>query len=175
MVEDRIVALKTNWTAEKIRVMTWFDRADEETRNILLEALPRLHAAMRELKPENMVRYDDELAKTVSCIPTVDTGTNDAAVCKPESSKRVIEFFSHFCTLPAADLRRDCKVKVIIHECSHYIDTFDSLDNMYGTGKGLEIWTKGHSDKAVRNADNIACYVAHFDGIDLGTDASFYA
>ena len=170
MIDDRYIALARYWTGEQERVKTWFGKADDETRQVLLRGLPKLKTAMLELRTENMIRYDDEKGKTLTCTPVTDSGLNDASVCKPDSSKRLIYFYSHFCTLPAADLKTICKLKVIIHECSHYVDTFDSLDNAYGYASGLKYYAMRKPEEALANADSIACYIAHFEDGDLGSD-----
>ncbi|WP_244306524.1 M35 family metallo-endopeptidase [Paraburkholderia lacunae] len=69
----------------------------------------------------------------------------------------------HFCTLPDAELWQACRMKVLIHECTHFTDTFNSDDVMYGQGTGMKYWAPSDPDGAIRNADSIACYVAHFD------------
>ena len=81
-------------------------------------------------------------------------------VCKPDSAKRVIAVYEEFCTIPDINISKGSKLKTLIHECTHYVDTFDSLDVMYGTGTGISIWAKMHSDQTSRNADNITCYIA---------------
>ncbi|WP_061125622.1 M35 family metallo-endopeptidase [Caballeronia catudaia] len=174
MIDDRIIALATVWVREKERVQTWFGKSDEGTRKTLLEGLPRLQSVLRELTPENMIRYDDELGKSLSCVPVADMGSNDAAVCKPDSQKRIIQFYSHFCTLPSADLHTNCKLKVLLHECTHYVDAFDSLDNAYGWASGLKYWARAHSEESLNNADSIACYIAHFEGLDLDPDGRLW-
>jgi hypothetical protein len=108
LIDDRIIAIATMWPREQERIRTWLGKADDEIRQTLIHGLPRLQAVLRELKPENLVRYDDELGKTLSCVPVADSGMNDASVCKPDSAKRIIQFYSHFCTLPDVELRRDC-------------------------------------------------------------------
>lgn len=46
---------------------------------------------------------------------------------------------------------------------SEATDTFNSDDVMYGQGIGMKYWAPSDPDGAIRNADSIACYVAHFD------------
>ncbi|NHB05303.1 hypothetical protein GWK53_02130 [Burkholderia cepacia] len=53
--------------------------------------------------------------------------------------------------------------KVLIHECTHYVDTFDSNDEIYGFGTGLKYWARDHRDLAINNADSLACYISFFD------------
>ena len=67
------------------------------------------------------------------------------------------------CALPPVAVSTNCQLKVIIHECTHYIDTFNSDDVMYGFGTGVGYWAQNDPEGASRNADSIACYVAHFE------------
>ncbi|WP_250500963.1 M35 family metallo-endopeptidase [Caballeronia sp. GAWG1-5s-s] len=169
-IDERCVSLTRNWSKEKERVYTWFGQTDEGLRRALIAGLPRLKAAMLELTPGKILRYDDERAKTMSCVPVTDNGNNDASVCKPDSSKRIICLYSHFCTTAAARLDGENKLKNLIHECTHFTDTFDSVDTAYGYGHALQIWGKMNPTKTANNADTIACYITYAEGVDLGTD-----
>ncbi|WP_269765245.1 M35 family metallo-endopeptidase [Burkholderia ubonensis] len=95
-----------------------------------------------------------------------DSGNNHAAVCKPDSEKRVIAIYSKFCTDSDGELYHASKVKVLIHECTHYIDKFDSEDIRYGdTELGMKLFAMSNPDEAIRNADSITGYIATFDRI----------
>ena len=164
LVKDRIAALSKWDSKEKERVIYYFGRADEEVRSTLTRGLPRLLSALQELVPEKIVRWDDALNKNLSCAATVDTGNNRASVCKPDSQKRIVAIYSSFCTDPNGHLWTASKVKTLIHECTHYTDTFDSVDHMYAdTDSGMHIFALGNKDIAIHNADSIAGYIATFD------------
>jgi hypothetical protein len=167
LISDRIIALSTMWPSEQKRMQQWLGRSDLESKAILQAGLLRLSTVMKELKPENLMRYDDERQRTLSCVPAVDDGSTDASVCKPDSAKRIIAFYPHICTEFHAKLSSPCKLKALIHECTHFTDVFDSEDTMYGNGRGLEIWTRNNEEKAFNNADSIAHYIAHFEGVDF--------
>jgi len=47
----------------------------------------------------------------------------------------------------------------LIHECTHFNDTFASDDVIYGISIGLKFWAKDNAEKAIRNADNITAYI----------------
>ncbi|WP_175745920.1 M35 family metallo-endopeptidase [Burkholderia ambifaria] len=164
LIEDRIVAV-ARWDAnEQARATTYFGRADERIRSALSSGLPRLLSAMRELVPEKIVRWDSELNKDLTCALVPDGGGNHAAVCKPDSHKRVIAIYSKFCSDSFGELYHASKIKVLIHECTHYTDTFDSNDLMYGdTETGMKIFAMQNPDRAIRNADSITGYIATFD------------
>ncbi|MBB5422163.1 hypothetical protein HDG40_000304 [Paraburkholderia sp. JPY158] len=164
LIKERIAAV-ARWDAtEQDRAKIYFARADEEIRSTLAAGLPRLLAAMQELVPEKIVRWDSELNRSLTCSPKPDHGDNAAAVCKPDSQKRVIAIYSKFCSFKLGALWRECKIKTLIHECTHFTDTFDSLDRVYAdTEAGLKTYAENHPDEAIRNADNITGYIATFD------------
>ncbi len=164
LVKDRLAA-QLKWDVkERERAIYYFGRADEEIKTILATGLPKLLLALQELVPEKIVRWDDALNKHLSCAITSDIGQNRASVCKPDSVKRVIAIYSSFCTDPDGKLWTTSKVKTLIHECTHYTDTFDSDDIMYGDkDAGMHIFALGNPDKAIRNADSITGYISTFD------------
>jgi hypothetical protein len=164
LVKERIAEL-SKWDAkERERAGYYFGRADEEIRSTLATGLPKLLSALQELVPEKIVRWDDALNRSLSCSLTTDSGQNRASVCKPDSAKRVIAIYSAFCTDPNGQLWRNSKVKTLIHECTHYTDTFDSDDLMYAdSDSGMRIFALRNADKAIRNADSITGYIATFD------------
>jgi hypothetical protein len=164
LVKRRIEGL-TRWDMkEQERVKTFFGRADESTRKVLADGLPRLRAAMQELVPEKIVRFDSETNRKLTCAVKPDTGENHAAVCKPDSEKRVIAIYSKFCSASFGRLDGGCKIKTLIHECTHFTDTFDSKDYAYTDKEmGARIFAENHPEKALANADNITGYIATFD------------
>lgn len=163
LIDDRISGLARWDAAEQARVQDWFGRKDHIVRDTLKTGLPRLRAVMKELDPEKIIRWDEFGRLVTACVVRPDNGNTDAAVCKPDSHRRMIGIYSHFCTLPDADLYTGCKLKVIIHECTHYVDTFDSDDVVYGQGIGLKYWAQSSPERTINNADSIAMYIAHFD------------
>jgi hypothetical protein len=169
MIDERYSLLVRNWQVERLRVKTWFGSEDEQIRQVLVSGLPRLKAAMLELTPQKFMRYDDVNGRSVSCYPGKEDGITDASVCKPDSKNRIILFYSHFCTSAAAKLDNENKLKNLIHECTHFTDTFNSVDTAYGYGKGLQIWAKLNPAKTIDNADSIACYITYAEK-DLGSD-----
>ncbi|MBN3787576.1 M35 family metallo-endopeptidase [Burkholderia sp. Ac-20353] len=164
LIQQRIEGVATWDIAERARARLYFGRADNDVRSILATGLPRLLKAMQELVPENVVRWDDSMNKQLTCSVVPDSGSNTAGVCKPDSEKRIIAIYSKFCTISNGDLWTASKVKTLIHECTHYIDTFNSDDIMYSdTESGLRIFAMSNPDSAIRNADSITGYIATFD------------
>lgn len=163
LIKNRIDAL-AKWDAnEQARVKKWFGRADSTARGILQAGLPKLLEAMIDLKPENIIRWDQVKQRNITCTILPDDGKTDASVCKPDSEKRIIAIYSHFCTSPRSQLWHGCQVLTLIHECTHFTDVFDSVDNMYGVSIGLSFWAQRNPDAAIQNADSLACYVG-FEG-----------
>ncbi|MFK0376482.1 M35 family metallo-endopeptidase [Pandoraea sp. NPDC090278] len=163
LVGDRIAGLARWDVVERSRVKDWFGRDDDEVRSVLQSRLPRLKAALGSLDPTKVTRWDEAAGLTKACMFVPDSGSNKAAVCKPESDERIIGIYSGFCNSPDADLWRECKLKTLVHECSHFTDVFDSKDVMYGDGVGVKYWAQANADKTLYNADSITMYVAHFD------------
>jgi len=94
LIKERIAAV-ARWDAkEQDRAKTYFARADEEVRSTLAAGLPRLLAAMQELVPEKIVRWDSERSRNLTCSVVPDNDTYHAAMCKPDSEKRVIAIYS---------------------------------------------------------------------------------
>ncbi|NUY34784.1 hypothetical protein F0160_30475, partial [Paraburkholderia sp. JPY303] len=76
LIKERIAAV-ARWDAtEQDRAKIYFARADEEIRSTLAAGLPRLLAAMQELVPEKIVRWDSELNRSLTCSPKPDHGDN---------------------------------------------------------------------------------------------------
>ncbi|MCC8392710.1 hypothetical protein LJ656_08930 [Paraburkholderia sp. MMS20-SJTR3] len=102
----------------------------------------------------------------MSCSLRPSKPETQASVCKPDSEKRIIAIHSAFCGSPFGKLDDACKVKTIIHECTHFNDTFESEDHMYGDReRGISIWAQREPHKAIENADSITGYVATFDRV----------
>jgi len=150
-----------SWTpAAKQRVSDWFGgRCDEGLRDSLFAGLGRLGNVMSELQPKNFVRESPEAAARVGCTPATKNENTDASVCKPDTKTHQICIHPHFCGLRDRDLHRDSKITALIHECTHFNDTFSSDDAMYGISVGLKFWAQNNVEKAIRNADSITAYI----------------
>ncbi|MDR6391332.1 M35 family metallo-endopeptidase [Paraburkholderia phenoliruptrix] len=166
LIKDRIAGVGRWDKNEQARARIYFARADEEIRTTLAEGLPRLLAAMQELVAEKVVRWDSNANKMLKCAIVPDNGANRAGVCKPDSDRRVIAIYSKFCSDSNGELFHASKVKVLIHECTHYTDTFNSEDLMYGdTEAGMSAFAMRNPISAIRNADSITGYIATFDRV----------
>lgn len=166
LIKERISDVG-RWDAPaQARAKFWFGRADDALRAKLSRGLPKLLAAMQELMPEKIIRWDQQKGRNITCAVAPDSGNNDAAVCKPDSAQRVIAIYPHFCTVDDVYVAGNCKLKILIHECTHYVDTFNSDDVNYGFAHGIGYWAQTDPEGASRNADSISCYIAHFEDMD---------
>ncbi|MEX3933211.1 M35 family metallo-endopeptidase [Paraburkholderia phymatum] len=163
LIEKRYKVLLAWKPDEQKRFKDWFGRNDEVTRRYILDGMPRLLDAVRGLKPESIFRWDEQTGRGLTCTPAPANSGIMAEVCKPDSDKRIIAIRHRFCTAYDAFLWTDCKVTTIIHECTHFTDVFDTEDPMYGISIGLTFWAQREPEKALKNADSIAGYIAFFN------------
>lgn len=59
----------------------------------------------------------------------------------------------------------ESKLATIIHEATHFTDTFGSSDHMYGFNSYMQVWARDHTDLAITNADSIALYIAYGEDV----------
>ncbi|WP_322060545.1 M35 family metallo-endopeptidase [Paraburkholderia sp. J63] len=166
IIGQRLRELKTWKLPAQERVEIWFGTSNEATRAKLIDGLTALVAVMNGLTGTNFVRPDSYMDVATGCVPNRKNLNGEAAhVCRPDTSTHTIAIRENFCALPnksAATL--DSKQLTIVHECTHFIDTFGSVDykNTYGQFLGKRL-AKEEPDMAVQNADNIAWYILCVD------------
>ncbi|WP_260463903.1 M35 family metallo-endopeptidase [Burkholderia sp. Bp8963] len=88
-----------------------------------------------------------------------------AHVCGPDTATHTISINPKFCELPERSAGTlDSMQQTIVHECTHFTDTFGSLDykNTYGQFLSRRL-AKNEPEMAIRNADNIAWYILYVD------------
>ena len=163
LIQKRITALAKWDASEQALAQRWLGRADDMTRSILQAGMPKLLQVMKDLKPDNIIRWDQQKQRNITCTIFPDNSSTDAAVCKPDTARRIIAIYPHFCTSPRSQLWHGCQVLTLIHECTHFTDVFNSVDAMYGVSIGLSFWAKDNPDQAIQNADSLACYVGMGD------------
>ncbi|KXU92454.1 hypothetical protein CR51_30925 [Caballeronia megalochromosomata] len=124
---------------------------------------------MKALKPENIIRNDPDSERVLACVPAND-GRDDgtaAHVCGPDTATHTIAIHEKFCTLP--DMPRgtlDSKLLTLIHECTHFDDTFSAIDyerKYYGQFMAKRL-ARENPKIAIRNADNISWYICSTGG-----------
>jgi peptidyl-Lys metalloendopeptidase len=161
IVEKRLHELTVWQVSAQDRVKTWFGVADEGTRQTLITGLNALLPVMRGLKAENFVRADPARDRSLGCVPNMKNLGEVAHVCGPDTATHTISIDPAFCTMPdisAATL--SSKQQTIVHECTHFLDTFGSVDyhNTYGQFLGKRL-AQDEPSMAIKNADNLAWYI----------------
>ncbi|WP_027212055.1 M35 family metallo-endopeptidase [Burkholderia sp. WSM2232] len=163
LVERRIGDLNRNDAATKQRMMYWFNRTDDSTRQYLLAGFSRHLAALRDLTPACLVRSDPDLDRMLGCMPNLKNVDREAAhVCGPNTERRLISIGMKFCNgLRDQNMFGDSRLSTLIHEVTHFSDTFGSGDRRYGLDPTAAEWARNNPDEALRNADTLAGYVVY--------------
>lgn len=165
IVEKRLAEL-ARWDKEaKSLVQAWFGIADQNTREYLQNGLTACVRVLKGLEPKNFVRYT-EGGKLVSCVMPSALGTV-AAVCKPDTATHTIAIALGFCKLHEDTLiygtdeirHGDSQLLALIHEVTHFDDTFSSKDTWYGTTNSKMHVSGANSAKLLLNADSISSYI----------------
>jgi hypothetical protein len=162
VIQQRLAEL-TAWTpAAQERVRIWFGSTDVATRQTLMAGLSAMIPVMNALKAWNFVRPDSYMDRATGCVPNRKNVSGEAAhVCRPDTATHTIAIRDTFCTMPDKTAgTMDSKQVTLVHECTHFIDTFGSVDynNTYGQLLGKRL-AQNEPIMAIQNADNIAWYV----------------
>jgi len=162
LVERRVREL-TRWdSSARTRVAEWFGKRDEATRQHLIAGLTSELAVLLSLGPKNFMRSSPELDAYLGCLPNTKGVRDEVAhVCAPNITNRVICISPKFCTLRNHNMYADSRLSTIIHEVTHFIDTFGARDHMYSVSSYLAIWGRSNPGLAIENADSIAGYVTY--------------
>lgn len=157
------------WTPDaRGRVSDWFGTNEEATRALLRSRLPALRSVLFALGPKNFLRASPELDGHLGCLPNNKNVTQELAhVCAPNTATHTICISPKFCITRPVNMFGESQIATIIHEASHFADTFASKDNMYGMNAYLTIWAKTNASLALDNADNIAGYVVYGEDIHV--------
>lgn len=160
-VETRLSDLR-RWTAkDQARVALWFGSSDGGARERLINGLTAIARVLRELAPKNFVRYSDEMVKHLGCAPNMKNPTGVVAdVCGPDTSTHTICIHIDFCSMREFSWDKDSMVSTLIHEASHFKDTFGTQDHIYFMSKSLQL-AKTNPELTLDNADSIAGYVIY--------------
>lgn len=167
LVDRRIADLKRHDEKTKERMIYWFNRFDENTRHYLISGFSRHLSVLKTLTPHNFVRSDPSVDRMLGCVPNMSNIDNEAAhVCGPNTERRLISIAMKFCTgLRDQNMFGDSRLSTLIHEVTHFIDTFGSDDSRYGLGPTAAAWARANPDLALRNADTLTGFVIY--GEDL--------
>lgn len=149
---------------------TWFGVADASLREHLQRGLAACVRVLEGLEAKNFVRFTAG-GKLVSCVLDNGVGTV-AAVCKPDVATHTIAIALPFCELEhdnrlvfGTDKVRDgdSRLLTLIHEVTHFYDTFRSNDTWYGTVKSRRQVNSQNLEALRVNADSIAGYILGVD------------
>jgi peptidyl-Lys metalloendopeptidase len=124
--------------------------------------LKALVPVMNGLTARNFVRVGSEPDRATGCVPGMKNLDGEVAhVCAPDTATHTIAINGNFCYLPKRSASRLSSMQLtIVHECTHFADTFGSLDYPNGYGYSACAWlANDHPDRALTNADSIAWYV----------------
>ncbi|QIE25473.1 Lysine-specific metallo-endopeptidase [Caballeronia sp. SBC1] len=148
------------------RVSDHFGTKDEAVRQRLIACLPRLRKVLDDLGPKNFVRTSEDLIRHLGCMPSNKNVSNElASVCGPNTATHTICIAPKFCTTREYDMYGDSQLATIVHEASHFHDTFSSEDVIYTMTSYQKMWAKEHPDRAINNADNIAGYIVYGEDV----------
>jgi hypothetical protein len=159
------------WDEEaQARARTWFGIADQSMREHLRKGLAACVRVLQGLEAKNFVRFTAS-GKLVTCVLDNGFGTV-AAVCKPDTATHTIAIALPFCefesdnkTIFGTDKVRDgdSRLLTLIHEVTHFDDTFGSNDTWYGTVKSRRQVNSQNLEALRVNADSIAAYILGVD------------
>ncbi|MGH8781013.1 MAG: M35 family metallo-endopeptidase [Paraburkholderia sp.] len=169
IVVGRRLAALSQWSiAEQARVTDWFGRSDAAIYDRLMSGLPALKKVLEGLGPKNFLRASPELDRYLGCMPHLKNVQEEAAhVCAPDTRTHTMCIAPKFCTMPEVHMFNESKLATIVHEATHFVDTFGSADNMYGFNSYMKVWARSNPDLATRNADSIALYVLYGEEIHV--------
>ena len=157
LTERRLNDLETWGEPERQRVATWFGSNDEAVRQHLRVGLKRCIPVLKNLTGDNFVRYSASAMRNVGCTPSGNKRIA-AEVCKPDVATHTIGIGIEFCGLREISPEKDSQLATLIHEVTHFNDTFASNDTEYTFPKSLDL-AKTDRSAARINADSIAGYV----------------
>ncbi|NLP63363.1 M35 family metallo-endopeptidase [Paraburkholderia sacchari] len=163
LVERRIADLNRYDSATKARMTYWFNRSDDGTRQYLMAGFSRHLAALKSLTPASLVRSDPKLDRMLGCVPNLINVDQEAAhVCGPNTERRLVGIALKFCNvLRDQNMYGDSRLSTLIHEVTHFADTFASGDPRYGIDPKAAEWARNNPEQALRNADTLTGYVIY--------------
>ncbi|WP_250476010.1 M35 family metallo-endopeptidase [Caballeronia sp. GAFFF1] len=167
LVERRLADLRRYDAKTKERMTYWFGTSDEPSRRYLIAGFEKVSRVLGDLRPTNLIRSLSDEDRSLGCAPNLKNLDGEAAhVCKPNINTRRIAIAIQFCTtLSNFKMFADSRVSTLIHEVTHFLDTFDSTDEMYSISTPLALWGQRNSVLALRNADSLAGFVVYDESI----------
>jgi len=157
IAKKRLPELRRWNGTDQARVTQWFGNNDSTTRDYLQNGLAACERVLRGLEGKNFVRYSSTALRHVGCSIDSPRGAV-AAVCKPDIQSRTIAIHIDFCDLRRTSGDSDSQLSTLIHEVTHFNDTFDSQDTFKNLRDSLNA-VKTTPDGVKSNADSITGYV----------------
>ncbi|WP_445289430.1 M35 family metallo-endopeptidase [Variovorax atrisoli] len=157
IAKKRLPELQRWNSKDQARVAQWFGNSDSSTRNYLQNGLAACEGVLRGLEGKNFVRYSLTALQHVGCVIDSPKGAV-AAVCRPDIQSRTIAIHIDFCDMRRTAAEFDSQLSTLIHEVTHFEDTFNSLDTFKNLRDSLNA-VKTAPDKVKTNADSITGYV----------------
>lgn len=161
LIEARLKDLEKWGRPEQQRVAKWFGQSDQALRQHLHGGLNACIRVLMGLTCDNFVRYSEKAMRNVGCTPSGNSGGLAAEVCKPDTKTHTIGIGIGFCTIPKLSYSVDSQLGTLIHEVTHFDDTFSSNDTVYQMRQSLSLATR--PSEARTNADSITGYVLYGD------------
>lgn len=161
LIDVRLKDLGKWGKAEQQRVATWLGVSDEPIRQHLQSGLEGCVRVLKGLSCDNFVRYSEQLMRNVGCTPSGNKLGLAAEVCKPDVKTHTIGIAAGFCTIPRASFSIDSQLGTLIHEVTHFDDTFSSIDTVYRMRFSLPLASRPNEARV--NADSITGYVLYGD------------
>lgn len=161
LVEQRLKDLDVWGKPEQQRVARWFGTSDDDVRRYLKTGFRQTLKVLKELTGDNFVRYSEQAMRNVGCTPSGNKGRLLAEVCGPDTHTRTIGIGLDFCEIRGISYRTDSKMNTLIHEVTHFGDTFSSRDTVYTMSGSLRLASQ--PNLALSNADSLTGYVVYGD------------
>lgn len=161
LVEQRLKDLDVWGKPEQQRVARWFGTSDDDVRQYLKTGFRQTLKVLKELTGDNFVRYSEQAMRNVGCTPSGNKTVLAAEVCGPDTETRTIGIGLRFCSLPDISYGIDSQMNTLIHEVTHFKDTFSSKDTVYTMRASLSLAFQ--SRVALENADSLTGYVVYGD------------
>jgi hypothetical protein len=147
------------------RVEAWFAIADQDTREYLQKGLAACVRVLSGLEPKNFVRFIAG-GKLATCVLGSALGT-DGAACKSDIATHTIAIALPFCGYKDHKFNFDTgessngpsRLIVLIHEVTHFDDTFSSNDRWYGVVDSKRNVRSENHAALLANADSITAYI----------------
>ncbi len=155
--KKRLLELERWDRTDQARVKEWFGVADQSMREYLQSGLSACVRVLKGLGCKNFIRLTESGTRLSCIVPNHDKSTV-AMVCKPDVHTHTVAINISFCEVRLLSANQDSKLSTLIHEVTHFNDTFGSFDTVYYLEQSRSA-AKQDPKGMKTNADSIAGYV----------------